>query len=99
LAGDLLFRIEEWDAEALHVTELLAEASHLAVAKAAFVAAKLIRPDRYLTLRHGARVIDTVDPDADEGWPGADRLGPAQRAALVFHVKNHDAAFSASAIW
>lgn len=49
--------------------EALAEATHIAIANAAFEAAVAVRPGRRVIMSHGARIIRQV---GGEGW------GPTQ---------------------
>ena len=56
---ELKFAIEEWTADYQHVSEVLVRASNISVALAAFAEAARVRPKAPLTLRHGARVIES----------------------------------------
>lgn len=62
---DLVFAVEAWTRDGQHVEEVIARAGNLGIARAAFDAACLARPDRPLTLRHRARVI--ASQGLDEG--------------------------------
>ena len=56
---ELKFAVEEWTADDKHVSEVLARVSNISVALAAFAEAARVRPTARLTLRHGARVIES----------------------------------------
>ena len=58
---ELKFAVEEWTADDQHVSEVLARASNISVALAAFAEAARLRPKARLTLRQGARVIERRD--------------------------------------
>ena len=55
---ELKFAIEEWTTDDQHVSEVLARASNISVALAAFAEAVRLRPRSRLTLRQGTRMID-----------------------------------------
>ena len=55
--GDLTFRIEEWDHAGDRPLNLMAIVGNVSVARAAYEAARRDRPDRYVMLRQGARVV------------------------------------------
>lgn len=57
--ADLPFRVEQWDAAGQHVERVLALAANLLIAKGTFAAAVTQYPDKVLTLRHGARVVES----------------------------------------
>lgn len=59
---DLPFTVEEWDAEGLHRMETLARAANPVIARAAFHAAAVMRPNAHLLLRHGIRVVEEHRP-------------------------------------
>jgi hypothetical protein len=54
---DLPFRVELWDDKDSHIEEIIALTSDYATAKGAYEAAVKRRPGGFITLRHGARVI------------------------------------------
>jgi hypothetical protein len=53
----LPYKIELWDSERRHVERLLAQAASATLAQAIFKAAQNEQPERYITLRHGKRLI------------------------------------------
>ena len=66
----LYFSVDEWSADGGRLVEVLARARNFQIAKAAYEAAKECRPDCYLTLRQGARVISERKPIADPADSG-----------------------------
>ena len=59
---NLTFTVEEWDAEGLRRMETLARAGNPMIARAAYLAAAVMRPNAHLLLRHGIRVVEEHQP-------------------------------------
>jgi hypothetical protein len=55
--GELLYRIELWDAARQSVERVLARAVNASLAHAIFMAAQSEHPGRRITLRHGNRLL------------------------------------------
>ena len=67
------FTVEEWDDCGQKVRDLIATCGNVTVAQAAFDCAVTLRPDRYILLRHGARVLaysPTARQVEDRQWAG-----------------------------
>jgi hypothetical protein len=56
------FRVEEWTAGGASLVKCLAGSDDWDAARAAFDVVARMNPTRYITLRHGARVIDKNEP-------------------------------------
>ncbi|SCW95881.1 hypothetical protein [Ancylobacter rudongensis] len=57
LFGEATFKIEVWNDAGMRLEELVATSSGSIVAHAAYDAALIARPNRYITLRQRARVL------------------------------------------
>ncbi|WP_316980006.1 hypothetical protein [Shumkonia mesophila] len=65
MVEDLLpFAVEQWDAGGIRIERILARAANVLLASAAFDRASALYPDKVLTLRHGTRVVASLNlPD------------------------------------
>ena len=61
VVDQLPFAVEEWDATGNHIERVLARAANILLARAAFDGAAKIYPGRVLTLRHGTRVVASLN--------------------------------------
>jgi hypothetical protein len=57
---DLPYRVEVWDDKDNHIEEVIALTSDYATAKSAYEAAVKRRPERFITLRQKARIIQST---------------------------------------
>ena len=57
---DLPYRVEVWDEKDSHIEEVIALTSDYATAKTAYEAAVKRRPERFITLRQKARIIQST---------------------------------------
>lgn len=73
---ELMFSVEEWDdAEQIGIIEVLARCAHPTIARAAFEAAKKVRPKSRLLLCNKAMILD-------RGVPGPTSPDPAVTVPL-----------------
>ena len=61
--SNLLFKVEQWTSDDMHVDEVVAVSVNVLVARAAWEAAVELRPSSIMRLRHGSRVICEHLPD------------------------------------
>lgn len=77
---DLWATVEQWTHDGNKIEEVLAKASNLGIARAAYEQAVIERPGRNITFRHFCRVIRSTDRD--------EREREMERQRLTFLAKN-----------
>ena len=68
-AVSFAFRVEEWTDDGASLVKCVAGSSDWDAARAAFDVVARKNPARYITLRHGARVIDKHEPETKKARP------------------------------